>query len=220
MQEMYALQASHAEEVRMHEPSEEDMDSILREVESFLAQQLTDDEWLEECMDREERAYQQNLEKFMHAHGESCEKENGEQVDSTVYVCAVCKLGYVNRVRMKQALGASTMLIRLICENQGCLVIDLELPSTYDERGIHVEKLMTALNQSVLEHKERSLELFGGSCNEADLRVVISEIDDDLDCSMENEDQNSSGNVNSKKSKCFVITCDKCDYSDLTPLNL
>ena len=66
----------------------EEYETILREIGTFIYNELSDDEWLGETIEREEQAYQQNLEMHMQAH-------MGE--DDRMYVCAVCKMGYVHR---------------------------------------------------------------------------------------------------------------------------
>ena len=73
----------------MTQPSPEEYETILREIGTFIYNELSDDEWLGIAIEREEQAYQQNLEMHMQAHM--------TEDDSAVYVCAVCKMGYVHR---------------------------------------------------------------------------------------------------------------------------
>ena len=120
------------------QPSPEELEAILREIGTYIFHELSDDEWLGELVEREEQAYQQNLEMHMQSH---CGLEAN---DSAVYVCAICKMGYVHR-------SSQGDVVRVACENQNCL--DLTMPGISDPRTVHVEKLMTALNGPVLEHK-------------------------------------------------------------------
>ena len=51
----------------MQEPTA-DYEAIMAEVQGYLAKQLSNDEWLEETIEREEAAYQQALDMQMNAY--------------------------------------------------------------------------------------------------------------------------------------------------------
>ena len=109
----------------------------------------------------------------------------------------------------------------MACENQHCL--DLTL-NNIDPKSLQVERLMTALNGPVLDHKQKSLEQ-NLPCSEAVLKVELSEIEGDMDFEMESEEtkgsQVSSIPTNSTKSgnKFIMISCCHCNYSDILPID-
>ena len=108
----------------------------------------------------------------------------------------------------------------MACENQHCLDLTLK---NIDLKSLHVERLMTALNGPVLEHKQKAQEQ-NFSCSEAVVKVELQEIEADMDFEMESEEtkgsQASSIPTNSTKPLCLMISCCQCNFMDLVPLNL
>ena len=186
--------------MKANECSSVDVD-MFESAKAYMMSQLTDDEWLEDAIKRQEEEYLLGLDIFMRSHGDS------EHADSSVYTCAVCKMGYVYRIHIK---NSHPNLVRLACENQKCLDVKFPIPDDYDLRKINVESLMTSLNCAVMEHKQQS-----PHCSPNDLKVSIEEINDE-DYGMESSDCA----VSFGRLKCFLSNCAKCDYTEVTPLNL
>jgi len=82
---------------------------------------------------------------------------NSHETSGNVYVCAICKLGYVHKLRppikSKQKFQVlEKPIVRLACENQGCLDVSFQVESDFDDSNVNVEVLMNRLHGAVIDH--------------------------------------------------------------------
>ena len=99
---------------------------------------MDESKWDEElCYIKEQNFNKMALE--MHAMA------NSEENSGKVYVCAICKMGYVHKLRppckSKQKV-LEKPIVRLTCENQGCLDVNFQVDADFDDSKLSVEVLM------------------------------------------------------------------------------
>lgn len=89
---------------------------------------------------------------------------------------------------------------------------------------------MNQLNSLIMDHRQYSQESLSFSekaqtpCNEKELKVEISDINDDIDEDVDMFEEPTSAQTpnkgDPKKSQCFVLSCNNCNFVDFTPLNI
>lgn len=106
--------------------------------------------------------------------------------------------------------------------------IRINLEENHGE-SLNVEALMNQLNSLVMDHRQYSQESLNfikdrSECCEKDLKVEVSDINDNIDDDMLMDEEPTSAQTPNKgepkKSQCFVLSCNRCNFLDFTPLNI
>lgn len=166
-------------------------------------------------------------------------------------------MGYVRRMRQRKFVSKNNncqsssqneqernVVIKLVCENPGCLDINLEIPLSREvsndfefekeadciEREINVEDVMNELNLSIIEHNSfKEEQQVMRPCKESDINVQVITSDagegDPFSIMMDEDevtDASDKGDKHGKKSILyfFQVNCTNCYFNDLAPINI